>query len=79
NTGCNYFNAEIYIHPPKTNSVEFGKMGLTRMACPKFEQEQSMMLGLEETTNAIQGDNGRVMLLKADGTPVIVLEKQTVK
>lgn len=79
NTGCNYFNGEIYIDPSKTNSVEFGKMGLTRMACPKFEQEQSMMLGLEETTNAIQGDNGRVMLLKADGTPVIVLEKQAVK
>ncbi len=79
NTGCNYFNGEIYIDPSKTNSVEFGKMGLTRMACPKFEQEQSMMLGLEETTNAIQGDNGRVMLLKADGTPVIVLEKQPVK
>lgn len=79
NTGCNYFNGEIYIDPSKSNSVEFGKMGITRMACPKFEQEQAMMLALEETTTAIQGDNGRVMLLKADGTPVIVLEKQAVE
>lgn len=79
NTGCNFFNGEIYIDPSKSNSVEFGKMGLTRMACPKYEQEQAMMLALEETTSAIRGDNNRVMLLKADGTPVIVLEKQDVK
>lgn len=79
NTGCNFFNGEIYIDPSKSNSVEFGKMGLTRMACPKYDQEQAMMLALEETTSAIRGNNNRVMLLKADGTPVIVLEKQDVK
>ena len=79
NTGCNFFNGEIYIDPAKSNSVEFGKMGLTRMACPKYNQEQAMMLALEETTSAIRGNNNRVMLLKADGTPVIVLEKQDVK
>ena len=54
-------------------------MGLTRMACPKYDQDQAMMLALEETTSAIRGNNNRVMLLKADGTPVIVLEKQDVK
>lgn len=79
NTGCNYFNGEIYIDPSKSNSVEFGKMGLTRMACPKFEQEQAMMLALEETTSAVRTDNGRVRLLKADGTPVILLERQQVE
>lgn len=79
NTGCNFFNGEIYIDPSKTNSVEFGKMALTRMACPKFEQEQAMMLALEETVNAIQGDNDRVILLKAGGEPVIVLERQAVE
>lgn len=79
NTGCNYFNGEIYIDPSKSNSVEFGKMGLTRMACPKFEQEQAMMLALEEVTNAVRADNGRVRLLKADGTPVIVLERQQIE
>ena len=79
NTGCNFFNGEIYIDPSKTNSVEFGKMGLTRMACPKYDQEQAMMLALEETTSAIKGDNGRVMLLNASGDPVIILERQAVE
>lgn len=78
NTGCNFFNGTIYIDPQQSNSIDFGNMGLTRMACPKYEQEQAMMLALEQTTTAIKGSHGRVLFLDAQGTPLLELRKQAV-
>lgn len=77
NTGCNYFNGNIYIDPQQSNAIDFGNMGLTRMACPKYDQEQAMMLALEQTTTAIKGNHGRVLFLDAQGTPLIELRKQS--
>lgn len=78
NTGCNYFNGTLYLDPAKSGSVEFGGMGLTRMACPKGNQEHNIMLALEQTVTARQSGDGRVTLLDAAGTTVMQLRKASV-
>lgn len=75
NTGCNFFNGTIYINPDKSNAIDFSKMALTRMACPKMEQEAAILLALEETTTAIQGNSDQVILLNQDGKELMTLKK----
>lgn len=73
NTGCNYFNGSIYISPGRSNAIKLSNMGVTRMACPKTEQETSMLVALEEASSAIQGDADRVMLLDKSGKQLMTL------
>ena len=75
NTGCNYFNGEIFINPDHTNALELRNMGVTRMACYKTAQETSMLVALEETVSAIQGSKDQVMLLNKDGKQVMTLRR----
>lgn len=76
NTGCNFFNGVIYIDPNRSNAIDFSNMGMTRMACPKSEQEQAMMLSLEETASAISGNNGNTaLLLDQKGREVMTLKR----
>lgn len=75
NTGCNFFNGQVYINPDKSNAIDFSNMALTRMACPKMEQESAIMLALEETASAIQGNPGQVMLLSQSGKELMTLKK----
>lgn len=76
NTGCNFFNGEIYIDPSRSNAIDFSKMGLTRMACPKSDQERCIMVGLEQTVTAIAGKNAdSVLLLDGNGKQVMTLKK----
>lgn len=74
NTGCNYFNGEVFINPDKSNAIDFSKMGVTRMACPKMEQESAIILALEQTAAAINGENGKVMLIDASGKELMTLK-----
>lgn len=74
NTGCNYFNGEIYINPDKSNAIDFSGMALTRMACPKFEQEQAIMLALEETVTALDRGDGNAILLDGAGKELMKLK-----
>ena len=76
NTGCNYFNGEIYINPGRSNAIDFSNMGMTRMGCPKAEQEQKIMVALEETSSAIAGKNeNTVLLINKKGREVITLKR----
>lgn len=76
NTGCNYFNGELYIDPGRSNAVDFSKMGLTRMACPKADQERRIMVGLEQAVSAIAGKKeNTVLLLDAKGKEVMTLKR----
>ena len=50
------------------------------MMCPDMEQEAAILLALEETASAIQGSEGRVMLLDQTGKELMSLRKiETVK
>lgn len=76
NTGCNFFNGDIYIDPTRSNAIDFSNMGLTRMACNKSEQESAMILALERTATAIAGKNDdSVMFLDAKGKRVMILKR----
>lgn len=76
NTGCNFFNGDIYIDPARSNAIDFSNMGLTRMACPKSEQERAIMVGLEQTATAIAGKHAdTALLLDNNGKQVMTLKK----
>jgi len=76
NTGCNYFNGDIYIDPARTNAIDFSKMGVTRMACPKTKQETAMLVALEEATTAIAGKNeNTVLILDRKGNQRMTLKR----
>lgn len=74
NTGCNFFNGQIFINPDKSNAIDFSNLVTTRMACPNMEQESAILLALEETAAAIQGSEGRVMLLNSAGKELMTLK-----
>lgn len=74
NTGCNYFNGNIYINSDRSNALELSNMGVTRMACPKTAQETAMLVALEQTASAIQGSDRQVMLLDKNGKKLITLK-----
>lgn len=79
NTGCNYFNGTIYIDPSRSNAIDFSNMGLTRMACPKSDQERAIMVALETATSAIAGKNAdTVLLLDAKGKELMTLRRSAV-
>lgn len=75
NTGCNYFNGTIYIDPSIPNHISFSGMGVTRMACPKADQERNMLVALEETSVAISGNDGNAILMDANGKQVLTLKR----
>lgn len=76
NTGCNYFNGDIYIDPGRSNAVDFSNMGLTRMACEKSDREQRIMVALEQAVTAIAGKKeNTVLLLDSKGKEVMTLKR----
>lgn len=79
NTGCNFFNGEIFINPDKTNAIDFSRLASTRMACPDMEQESAILLALEETATAIRGSEGRVMFLNPAGKELMTIKSVPAK
>ena len=76
NTGCNYFNGDIYFDPQRSNAFDLSNMILTRMACPKSAQETAMMAALEDASTAIAGtDANTVLLINAAGKQLMTLKK----
>lgn len=73
NTGCNYFNGDIYTDPTVGASLNFGQMGVTRMACPDQSTETAMLVALEQVSVARPEASGNVLLNDANGTTLIVL------
>lgn len=76
NTGCNFFNGDIYIDPSRSNAIDFSNMGLTRMACPNTDIERAIMVALERAATAIAGKNSdTVLLLDNAGKEVMTLRR----
>jgi heat shock protein HslJ len=79
NTGCNYFNGSILIDPSKANAINFSGMAVTRMSCPKLDQERLMLVALEETETIVKHSDGTVTLRNGAGKTVLKLKKVEVK
>lgn len=75
NTGCNYFNGDIYLDHRRSNAVDFSNMGVTRMACPHAGQESAILVALEQSASAINNGNDHVTLVDADGKALMTLER----
>lgn len=75
NTGCNFFNGSILIDPAQNNSINFSGMAVTRMSCPKLDQERLMLVALEETATAVHNSDGTVSLLNSSGKTVLKLKQ----
>lgn len=76
NTGCNYFNGDIYIDPSRSNAIDFSNMGVTRMSCPNTSRETAMLVALEQTVSAISGKDGEsVLLLDLKGKELMILKR----
>ncbi|MDE6135426.1 MAG: META domain-containing protein, partial [Muribaculaceae bacterium] len=76
NTGCNYFNGDLYIDPMRSNAIDLSNMGTTRMACPKTSQETAMLAALESAASAIAGTaEGTALLLDSSGKQVLTLKR----
>lgn len=76
NTGCNYFNGDLYIDTQRSNAIDFSDMATTRMACPKGDQERMMLVALEEAKTAIAGKHDdTVLLLNRKGKEVLQLKR----
>ena len=79
NTGCNFFNGQLFINPDKSNAIDFSNLITTRMACPNMEQESAILLALEDAATAIEGSEGRVMLLNTSGKELMTLKPRPVQ
>jgi heat shock protein HslJ len=75
NTGCNFFNGSILIDPAVSNSINFSGMQVTRMSCPKLDQERLMLVALEETATAVKNSDGTISLRNSAGKTVLKLKK----
>lgn len=75
NTGCNYFNGDIFVSPDRNNAIELSHMGVTRMACPKTAQETAMLVALEQASHARKAGNHQALLLDSNGHKLITLKR----
>jgi heat shock protein HslJ len=50
-------------------------MGVTRMACPKTQQETAILVALEQTNTAIAGNNDQASLRDVSGKEVLRLKR----
>lgn len=75
NTGCNFFNGDIYIDPSRSNAIDLSNMAVTRMACPNAEIENAILLALEQVTTALNNRAGEVLLLDNSDKEIITLRK----
>lgn len=79
NTGCNFFNGDIYIDPARSNAIDISNIGLTRMACPDADRERRMIVALEEAYSAIEGRHeNTVLLLDKKGKELLTLRRAPV-
>lgn len=75
NTGCNVLNGRLETDMDAPNTFSFESMGVTMMYCPEMEYQTAMLVALEEACRAKPIDKNKVMLLDANGVPVITLER----
>ncbi len=75
NSGCNYFNGDLYLDHRQSNAIDFSNMIVTAMACEYIEQEQAMLLALEQTVSAKKLGNDKIALLDNEGNELMTLTR----
>ena len=70
NTGCNFFNGDIFIDPNRANTISLSDMGVTQRACPDGDTERKMLVALEQATTVLNTGNDTVMLSDGSGSVI---------
>lgn len=76
NSGCNFFNGEIYIDPNRPNAIDISNISLTATECKKSDQERRIVVALEMSASAVSGKHDdTVLLLDKKGKEVMTLRR----
>lgn len=75
NTGCNIFNGQILLDPDINGGIQFRNLGVTRMACPDPQTQQSFLVAIEEVISASHQPDGLIYLNDEHGQHVLTLER----
>lgn len=75
NTGCNFFNGNIYIDADTPNSISFSQMAATMKACPDSEIEMAMLVALEQTHSYSLSGGEVIHFLDQKGKRVMTLRR----
>ncbi len=75
NTGCNYFNGEIYLDHRIPNAVDFSDIIVTASICPDMAQETALLVALQRATAAKADGNDRLIILNDDGETLLTLRR----
>ncbi len=76
NTGCNFFNGEIYINPNRPNAIDVSNITYTHTDCKKADQERRIVVALEMSVSAVSGKHDdTVLLLDKNGKEVMTLKR----
>lgn len=75
NSGCNRLSGAINHDEADENSISFGHVASTRMACPDMDTENQVLSALNSVRSYGLLDNGRLALMNESGTIVLELER----
>lgn len=75
NSGCNRLSGAINHDEADENSISFGHVASTRMACPDMDTENQVLSALNSVRSYGLLDNGRLALMSEGGTIVLELER----
>lgn len=75
NSGCNFFNGDIYLDHRMANAVDFSNIITTLRACEYPRQQTAILVGLEEATSVISDGSDKATLLDSNGTILMELQK----
>lgn len=75
NSGCNRLSGAINHDGADENSISFGNVASTRMACPDMDTENQVLSALNSVRSYGLLDNGRLALMSEGGTIVLELER----
>lgn len=75
NAGCNTINGAFTQEEGQANSLRFGQMISTMMACPDMEVEALILKALDKVRSFVKNESGTVELRGENGEELLALEK----
>lgn len=75
NTGCNILNGSVVVDMSDANSLSFQQIATTRRACPDFESETALTMGLENIVYVKPVNVNTVELLDNNRHVVLLLKR----
>lgn len=75
NTGCNYFNGDLYLDHRIGNAIDISNMTVSQIACTYSNQERALMVALEQSVTVTHsGDT--VTFFDDGGKAVLTLKRK---